>query len=159
MYNDTFMYAQPENTPIYRRLKWFIYTLITLTISVGLYYGINWLFEWEYAYAVFLLLLTPLYQLILGIFLSYKYTRYTLNQSTLEMSSGAYFMERKVVPIDLMQSVRIEQGCIMKRFNLAVVTVYTRGDTVVLPYMTTDEAERIAMSIIATIKEMHYGRN
>lgn len=159
MYNDTLMHAQPANTPNYRRLKWFIYTLLTLAISAGLYYGINWLFKWEYSYAVFLLLLIPLYQLVLGIFLSYKYTRYTLNQSTLEMSSGAYFMERKIIPLDLVQSVKIEQGFIMKRFNLAEVTVFTRGDTVILPYMRHADAEEMAARIIARVKEIHYGHN
>lgn len=104
-------------------------------------------------------MLIPLYTLILGIFLSYKYTRYELNQSTLEISSGAYFMGRKIVPLDLMQSVKVEQGFIMKKFNIAVVTVYTRGDKVILPYMTKDEAEQVARLIIARIKEIHYGHN
>ncbi|WP_414050598.1 PH domain-containing protein [Macrococcus animalis] len=159
MYFDTLSHAQPSNTPKYRRVKWCIYTVLTLLICTSLYYGINHFFDWEYSYAVFLLMLLPLYTLILGIFLSFKYTRYELNQSTLEISSGAYFMGRKIVPLDLMQSVKIEQGFVMKKFNLAVVTVYTRGDMVVLPYMTKDEAERVATRIIDRIKEIHYGHN
>lgn len=159
LYFEPLPHAQPANTPKYRRIKWSIYTLLTLAICTGLYFGINWLYEWRYTYLIFLLMLIPIYILSLGIFLSYKYTRYQLNQATLEMNSGAFFMSRKIVPLDLMQSVKIEQGFIMKKFNLAVVTVYTRGDMVVLPYMEIKEAEALAERIIARIKEIHHGRN
>ncbi|WP_414047195.1 PH domain-containing protein [Macrococcus equi] len=159
LYFDTLKDAQPANTPNYRRLKWSIYTFLTIILCTLLYLGMDRWFEWQYAYLVFLLMLIPIYTLILGIYLSFRMTRYELKASTLEISSGAYFMGRKIIPVDLMQSVKIEQGFIMKRFNLALITVYTRGDMVVLPYMQTQEAEIVADRILTRIKEIHYEHN
>lgn len=156
LYYDELPNIQPKNTSKYRRVKWCIYTVVILLMCIGIYYLLQWLFDWEYRYAVFVLMLYPIYKLMLGIYLSYHYTRYGLNFATLEISKGAYFMHRKILPIDLMQSVKIEQGFIMKRFNLARVTVFTRGESMELPYMSYEEAEIVAQKIISRIKEIHY---
>lgn len=101
-------------------------------------------------------MLYPLYKLIIGVRLRQKYTKYQLNRVTLELSSGAYFTERMVLPVDIMQSVCIKRGWLMQKYRLAQVTVYTRGDSNVMPLMYADDAELIASQIIERIKEIHY---
>lgn len=156
MYEIDLNNFQPQAAVKYLYMKAVISLMMFAVISGGIYFVIHKYLTVKYDFLIFILLLYPLYKLIIGVRLRQKYTKYQLNRVTLEVSSGAYFTERMALPIDIMQSVCIKRGWLMQKYQLAQVTVYTRGDSNVMPLMNVHDAERIASQIIERIKEIHY---
>ena len=156
MYFDDLSFYQPKSAVKYMYVKAIILFILFAVISSVIYFGMHHYLTVKYDFLIFLLLLYPLYKVLIGVRLRQKYTKYQLNRATLEVSSGAYFTKRMALPVDIMQSVCIKRGWLMQKYKLAQITVYTRGDSNVMPLMHTDDAERIASQIIERIKEIHY---
>ncbi len=156
MYEIDLNNFQPQAAVKYMYVKAIMLFILFTVISGVIYFMMHKYLTIKYDFLIFILLLYPLYKLIIGVRLRQKYTKYQLNRVTLELSSGAYFTERMVLPVDIMQSVCIKRGWLMQKYRLAQVTVYTRGDSNVMPLMYADDAELIASQIIERIKEIHY---
>ena len=156
MYESDLNNFQPQAAVKYLYVKAVISLTIFAVISLGIYFLIHKYLTINYDFLIFILLIYPLYKLFIGVRLRQKYTKYQLNGVTLEVSSGAYFTKRMVLPVDIMQSVCIKRGWLMQKYRLAQVTVYTRGDSNVMPLMYAEDAEFIALQIIERIKEIHY---
>ncbi|MDJ1112777.1 MULTISPECIES: PH domain-containing protein [Macrococcus] len=156
MYEIDLNNFQPQAAVKYMYVKAIMLFILFTVISGVIYFVMHKYLTIKYDFLIFILLLYPLYKLIIGVRLRQKYTKYQLNRVTLELSSGAYFTERMVLPVDIMQSVCIKRGWLMQKYRLAQVTVYTRGDSNVMPLMYADDAELIASQIIERIKEIHY---
>lgn len=156
MYEIDLNNFQPQAAVKYMYVKAIMLFILFTVISGVIYFVMHKYLTIKYDFLIFILLLYPLYKLIIGVRLRQKYTKYQLNRVTLELSSGAYFTERMVLPVDIMQSVCIKRGWLMQKYRLAQVTVYTRGDSNVMPLMYLDDAELIASQIIERIKEIHY---
>ena len=156
MYEIDLNNFQPQAAVKYMYVKAIMLFILFTVISGVIYFVMHKYLTIKYDFLIFILLLYPLYKLIIGVRLRQKYTKYQLNRVTLELSSGAYFTERMVLPVDIMQSVCIKRGWLMRKYRLAQVTVYTRGDSNVMPLMYADDAELIASQIIERIKEIHY---
>lgn len=109
---------------------WFI----VQAVIIGGLFIINHLYWSKYWLTVILIILTiiavvnKIIDLILPIF-RYRNWRYYADESYLYLKYGALFETRIIVPMTKIQSVKTEQGPLLRKYNLYTVTVTTMGDS------------------------------
>lgn len=94
---------------------------------------------------------------VLDVFLTqtvgYKRVKYSINNHSVEVYKGIYFISHEIVPIKRMQQVNISQGPINKFLKLSNIDVITSGGQVQLKYIKEIEADEIASLLRDKINE------
>lgn len=90
---------------------------------------------------------------------SVKYARfrYELFEEELEIQSGIIFITNVLVPMSRVQHVEVESGPLMRRYNLASVSVVTAATTHTIQGLTSDDADGLKRRIgmLARVEESH----
>ncbi len=90
---------------------------------------------------------------ILGIFIipsiRWKRWRYEVTEHELELQHGVFFIHRTLVPMVRVQHVDTSQGPILKKYNLATVSISTAATVHEIPAVDIHEAEELRRSISA----------
>ncbi|WP_165981089.1 PH domain-containing protein [Macrococcus lamae] len=151
------MLKEPERVIELKRYHYLCYTLLCYIPVLLLHYFIirfNWS-EW-----LLLFYILPVISALFMLFapeIRYRHTAFYIHPVMIETMRGLYNHKRTVTPIDRIQDVIISQGPIASKLGLAKVTVKSSGDEIALPYVTAEEAERLARLIIERVKEVtHY---
>lgn len=95
-----------------------------------------------------LIALLPLLLVLQGLVLTPRRVRalgYLDGPEELTIASGILFRDVSTIPYGRIQSVKIDEGPVDRRFGLAQLTISTAaaGSTVILPGLPKDEAERL----------------
>ena len=85
--------------------------------------------------------------------LEYKQWRYLITKDKIEFSEGIYWVKTVVIPIVRVQHMKINQGPINRRFNLATLHIFTAGGSFEIPNIEMEKAEEISDFLKDKIKE------
>lgn len=77
----------------------------------------------------------------------YERFRFELFEEELEIESGIIFISNVLVPMVRVQHVELESGPLMRKFELASVSVVTAATTHKISGLKRDDAERLKRSI------------
>ncbi|GIN22170.1 MAG TPA: hypothetical protein DEO65_08570 [Bacillus bacterium] len=90
---------------------------------------------------------------ILSIFvipsIRWKRWRYEVSEHELELQHGVFFIHRTLVPMVRVQHVDTSQGPILKKYDLATVSISTAATVHEIPAVDIHEAEELRRSISA----------
>lgn len=88
--------------------------------------------------------------------LRWKWWRYEVRESEIEIQKGLFIIERTLVPMIRVQHVETKQGPLMRRNDLASVEVSTAATTHEIPALDRTEAEHLRQYIaqmVTMVKE------
>lgn len=156
------MLSQPHNRISERaltvwRITGVIITLFLLFILGGVMTLIL-LFDWPVwisVVAIILFLLTAYIATFLVPHLRWKHWRYEVREQEIEIQRGIFVIKSTLVPMVRVQHVDTEQGPLLRKYNLATVTISTAATVHGIPALDVEEAEemRHAISRLARMAE------
>jgi len=79
--------------------------------------------------------------------LRWRRWRYRVRETDVEVWHGNLFRHRAIVPMNRVQHVEVESGPLMRRLDLATVTIFTAAGSVVIPAVGDDVAEALRTRI------------
>lgn len=85
--------------------------------------------------------------------LEYKQWRYSITKDKIEFCEGIYWVKTVVIPIVRVQHMKINQGPVNRRFNLATLHIFTTGGSFEIPNIEMEKAEEISDFLKDKIKE------
>lgn len=91
--------------------------------------------------------------LILEPTLGYKRHLYRINDESIDIIKGVFFIEHTVIPIRRMQQIDISIGPINKLFNLADISITTGGGVASIDFLPLDQADLLAENLKKKISE------
>ncbi len=156
------MRAEPVNRISKKGLRvWRIYgvfqTLILLILAVGA--GVINYFTGKY---VWLYIVDLAILMVIGYFLIYLFPkirwsrwRYEVREQEIELQHGLFVVKRTLVPMVRVQHVDTEQGPILRKHDLASITISTAATSHTIPALVTAEADelRSRISVLARVAE------
>lgn len=127
--------------------------IITIAAAIMVY-----MFDWPY-WIVITLALISLISTYLFVFvipkLRFKRWRYEIFEQEIYIQHGIFIMSRTLVPMMRVQHVDTKQGPIMKKFELASVTISTAATTHEIPALHEEDASELRdrISALARVDE------
>lgn len=96
-------------------------------------------------------LLLVVLNIIVGVLVIARYRylifKYKLNNEVIIVRTGLWFIKTRQIPLFRIQNVDIHEGIIMRKYNLANVSLSTAGGNAEVKLITTQEANRIKQYI------------
>lgn len=108
------------------RKLWTIHACISALIILGITVGI-YLIIYKHIWIFGLVALEAILTIIIMPAIEYRQWRYFIGEDRIEIIHGIFFTKRTLIPINRIQHLKIEQGILQKRFDLATVEIYTAG--------------------------------
>lgn len=139
------------------RLYGIMHSAIMLVIVVGA--GIlNWWLEgpfWIYVIGAVVAILYTYLFVYLFPKLRWLRWRYEVREQEIELQYGIFIIKRTLVPMVRVQHVDTEQGPILRKYNLASITISTAATSHTIPALITNEADelRSRISTLARVAE------
>lgn len=121
---------------------------IVLTVLSRIYDWSIWIIISSWIIVV----LTSVLSIYLLPVLRYKWWRYEVRESEIEIQKGLFIVKRTLVPMVRVQHVDTEQGPIMRRNNLATVEVSTAATVHKIPALDISEAENLRLYIAKMVQ-------
>ncbi|WP_033543548.1 PH domain-containing protein [Planococcus sp. CAU13] len=156
------MNNQPKNRISRKGLTvWRLYGIIEtavfalLAIGAGvLTYFLDWP-VWLYAVYAGVLLLFAFLFIFLFPKIRWQRWRYEVREQEIELQHGLFIVKRTLVPMVRVQHVDTEQGPILRRYDLAEITISTAATTHTIPALITSEADELRgmISALARVAE------
>lgn len=156
------MRTEPINRISEKGLRvWRIYgvfqTLIALLVGIGVGV-INYLIEsyiWLYIVTGALVLLVAYLLIYLFPKVRWKRWRYEVRDQEIELQHGLFVVKRTLVPMVRVQHVDTEQGPILRKYDLASITISTAATDHTIPALNTTEADELRgrISVLARVAE------
>ncbi len=81
--------------------------------------------------------------------------RYEVRDQEIELQHGIFVIKRTLVPMVRVQHVDLEQGPLLRKYNLAAITISTAATNHTIPALITSEADelRSRISTLARVAE------
>ena len=156
------MRRQPVNRISEKGLRvWRLYgimqTILVLLLAIGAgilayrYEG-PW---WIYAVAVGVVIIYAYLFIYLFPKIKWLRWRYEVRESEIELQHGLFIVKRTLIPMVRVQHVDTSQGPILRKYNLAGITVSTAATNHMIPALITEEADelRARISVLARVAE------
>lgn len=138
---------------IYGVLQAFIVLLIGIGASVINYFTGNYIWIYIVAAGVFVLIAF----LLIYLFPKVRWTRwrYEVREQEIELQHGLFVVKRTLVPMVRVQHVDTEQGPILRKYDLASITISTAATSHTIPALITAEADELRgrISVLARVAE------
>lgn len=150
------MRNQPINQISRKGLRvWRVYgifqTVFLLLLAIGASV-LTYIFEWSLL----------IYFIAFGLVLFYGYLfiylfpkikwirwRYEVRESEIELQHGLFIVKRTLIPMVRVQHVDTSQGPILRKYNLAGITISTAATNHTIPALVTEEANELRSRISA----------
>lgn len=135
---------------------WIIITVVLLVFD----YKMDW-YNWV-SYVLWISLGLSLPSAVWSVFfepnLVQKYWRYGIDEEFVKLRHGKWIINHQLIPMTKVQYVGLEQGPLLRRFNLSTVSVGTMGSTHEIPAIPDEEAKELRDQIaeLAKIKEVEH---
>lgn len=97
--------------------------------------------------------LVAISSLIAPIVRYYRYC-YLINDSSIEVVEGYFFIQRQIVPIERLHKIETVRGPIDRCFGLTKVNVTTAGGSVTIRFLEEEMADEIANSLKHRINQI-----
>lgn len=75
--------------------------------------------------------------------IGYNNYKYRINEKSIEIVKGVFFVNREIVPIRRIQQISINKGPVLNLFKLANIHVVTSGSAMKIEYLPKEKAEII----------------
>ncbi|WP_313892199.1 PH domain-containing protein [Psychrobacillus sp.] len=138
---------------IYGVLQAFIVLLISIGAGVINYFTGNYMWIYIVAAGVFVLIAF----LLIYLFPKVRWTRwrYEVREQEIELQHGLFVVKRTLVPMVRVQHVDTEQGPILRKYDLASITISTAATSHTIPALITAEADELRgrISVLARVAE------
>ena len=156
------MRKEPINRISPKGLKvWRLYgvmqSAVVLLIAVGA--GVlNWWLEGPLWFLVIIITIPLLYTYVFVYLfpkLRWLRWRYEVREQEIELQHGLFIVKRTLVPMIRVQHVDTQQGPILRRYDLASITISTAATSHTIPALITSEADelRSRISVLARVAE------
>ena len=150
------MRNQPINQISEKGLRvWRLYgvmqTLFLLLFAIGASV-LTYIFDWPIWVYILSVALVVLYgYLFIYLFPKIKWLRwrYEVRESEIELQHGLFIVKRTLIPMVRVQHVDTSQGPILRKYNLAGITISTAATNHVIPALVTEEANELRSRISA----------
>lgn len=86
-------------------------------------------------------------------YLLWKHFRYEISSEEIDIQEGILVIERTLMPITKIQKVSLSQGPILKKYELANVTIYNSTSEMTIPFMSYQSAIELRSFITNLVKE------
>ena len=156
------MRVQPANRISEKGLRvWRIYgtfqTLFVLILAVGVSIANYFLGSYVWVYIVAGAVVVAVAYLLIYLFPKVRWTRwrYEVREQEIELQHGLFVVKRTLVPMVRVQHVDTEQGPILRKYDLASITISTAATNHTIPALITDEADQLRqrISVLARVAE------
>lgn len=156
------MDTQPKNRISVKGLKvWRLYGMIETFVVALLAIGagvLTYFFEWpSWLYAIYVAFPVLFGFLFIYLFpkIRWQRWRYEVREQEIELQHGLFIIKRTLVPMVRVQHVDTEQGPILRKYNLAEISISTAATTHTIPALITEEADdlRARISVLARVAE------
>lgn len=150
------MRKQPVNQISRKGLRvWRVYgifqTVFLLLLAIGVSV-LTYIFEWPvFIYFVAFGLVLLYGYLFIYLFPKIKWMRwrYEVRESEIELQHGLFIVKRTLIPMVRVQHVDTSQGPILRKYNLAGITISTAATNHTIPALVTEEANELRSRISA----------
>lgn len=111
--------------------------------------------SWIIAVAIILFIVEVYFFVYLFPLLKWRRWRYEVREQEIELQQGIFIIKRTLVPMIRVQHVDTKQGPILRKYNLATVTVSTAATVHEIPALELEEAEemRVFISKLARVAD------
>ena len=139
------------------RLYGIIQTIIVLLLAVGA--GVlTYIYEWPwgiYAIAAGVVIIYAYLFIVLFPKIRWLRWRYEVRESEIELQHGLFIVKRTLIPMVRVQHVDTSQGPILRKYNLAGITISTAATNHTIPALVMEEADelRSRISVLARVAE------
>lgn len=148
------MIGEPQKRISPKALKvWKIYGVIESLIVAAVAAGaitLTVMFEWPQwiiaAAIAILILFTYLFVFFIPT-IKWKRWRYEVREQEIELQRGIFIVKRTLVPMVRVQHVDTVQGPILKKYELATITISTAATVHEIPALDVEEADELRNSI------------
>lgn len=124
-------------------------TMIILLVASGmsvLTYMFDWSF-WLYIVAISVVVLTAFLFIYLFPKMKWKQWRYEVREHEIEVQHGLFVVQRTIIPMVRVQHVDTIQGPILKKYNLATISISTAATIHTIPALAVTEADELRRRI------------
>lgn len=150
-------YQLPKKAITVWRLYGFIQTMILAVIAAGIVFltiKFDWpiLIQWG---MIAVVMLSIICSIILFPSIRWKIWRYEVRDQEIEIQSGLFIVTRTLIPMVRVQHVDTEQGPILKKYNLANISISSAATTHTIPLLELENADLLRMKIseLARVEE------
>lgn len=139
------------------RIYGIIQSLIVLLLGIGTgvinYFTGNYI--WLYIVAGAVVLLVGYLLIYLFPKVRWSRWRYEVRDQEIELQHGLFVVKRTLVPMVRVQHVDTEQGPILRKYDLASITISTAATSHTIPALITEEADELRgrISVLARVAE------
>ncbi|AOV06667.1 PH domain-containing protein [Sporosarcina ureilytica] len=156
------MRGQPSNRISEKGLRvWRLYgiiqTFFVLLVAIGV--GVlTYIFEWQwYIYVIAAIIVIAYAYFFVYLFPKIKWLRwrYEVRESEIELQHGLFIVKRTLIPMVRVQHVDTSQGPILRKYNLAGITISTAATNHEIPALVVEEADdlRSRISTLARVAD------
>ncbi|KAA0948425.1 PH domain-containing protein [Sporosarcina sp. ANT_H38] len=150
------MREQPVNRISEKGLKvWRLYGIIEtgLLLLVAIGAGVlTYIFEWPW----WIYVVSGVGVILFAYFFIYLFPkvrwmrwRYEVRESEIELQHGIFIVKRTLIPMVRVQHVDTAQGPILRKYNLAEITISTAATNHTIPALVMEEADELRSRISA----------
>lgn len=156
------MNNQPKNQISRKGLTvWRLYGSIStlfIVLLVAGFWALTYFFDWPgwlYALYIGIVVLAAFMLIFLFPKIRWQRWRYEVREQEIELQHGLFIVRRTLVPMVRVQHVDTSQGPILRKYNLAEISISTAATTHTIPALITEEADelRARISILARVAE------
>ena len=150
-------YQLPKKAQTVWRLYGLIQTVILALLAAGsiiMTVKFDWPL-WIMWIAIAIVLLSILCSMIIFPSVRWKVWRYEVREQEIEIQSGLFVVKRTLIPMVRVQHVDIEQGPILKKYNLANISISSAATVHTIPMLELENADmlRTKISELARVAE------
>jgi len=155
-----------RNEPIHRIPRkgltvWRLYGMIstiTAIILAGVIGFLTYRFQWPtliYYLMICLIIILAILSILVLPAIRWEHWRYDVREHEIEIQSGLFVVKRTMIPMVRVQHVDSAQGPILKKYNLANISISTAATTHTIPMLISEDADlmRKRISELARVAE------
>ncbi len=140
---------------------WRVYGVISAIIGIilaGIASFLTYWFQWP-MFIYYIALGVVIVDAILAIWIipmiRWEHWRYDVREHEIEIQSGLFVVKRTLIPMIRVQHVDTAQGPILKKYNLANISISTAATTHTIPMLISEDADdlRARISELARVAE------
>ncbi len=148
------MRTQPNNQISRKGLtvwRWYglFQFLFLILVAIGVYFILDRTeADWKFNFiSLAVLLLHIIFFMILFPKVRWMRWRYEVREAEIELQHGLFIVKRTLIPMIRVQHVDTTQGPLLRKYNLAVLTISTAATVHAIPAIAVEEADALRQQI------------
>lgn len=142
-------YQLPKKAVTVWRLYGFFQTIFLALLAAGAVF-LTMKFDWPIWIQwtlITVVLLSIVCSIIVFPSIRWNVWRYEVREQEIEIQSGLFVVKRTLIPMVRVQHVDTEQGPILKKYNLANISISSAATTHTIPMLELEDADLLRMKI------------